>query len=267
MTILSISWVRNEADIIEAFVRHHAQFLDGMIVIDNGSTDDTLPILLDLQAEGLPLTVRRDATPIHRQGEALTELMHELHETMDPDWIFPLDADEFLRSDASDMRGVIATCMETPLAIPWRTYVPRESDPSESNPLKRITWRRSIEEPSYCKVAIPRAFQDERYRIPIGSHNVIGPGGDVPMMRSTILSLAHFPVRDAAQISRKVREGWARHLARTDRREGENFHWQRILETLPADALPAPEQVTRIALTYASNHPYTIESLVQDPLA
>ena len=33
--------VRNEADIVEAFVRHNLRVLDAMLVVDHGSTDAT----------------------------------------------------------------------------------------------------------------------------------------------------------------------------------------------------------------------------------
>ena len=43
--IFSISMVKNEMDIIESFVRYNANILDGMIILDNKSTDDTVKIL------------------------------------------------------------------------------------------------------------------------------------------------------------------------------------------------------------------------------
>ena len=47
--IFSISMVKNEMDVIESFVRYNLNILDGMIILDNGSTDDTLKILKLLQ--------------------------------------------------------------------------------------------------------------------------------------------------------------------------------------------------------------------------
>ena len=40
--------VRNEADIVEAFVRHNLTVLDGMAIVDHGSIDATLSILTSL---------------------------------------------------------------------------------------------------------------------------------------------------------------------------------------------------------------------------
>ena len=47
--------VKNEMDIIESFVRYNVNYLDGMIILDNGSTDNTLNILKSLKNEGLPI--------------------------------------------------------------------------------------------------------------------------------------------------------------------------------------------------------------------
>jgi len=267
MTIISISWVRNEADVIEAFVRHNARFCDRMIITDNDSTDDTPIILERLQTEGLPLTLRRDPTPVHHQDKALTDMMHDAHATMDPDWIFPIDADEFLCCDGDDVRRILAE-HTAPVLIPWRTYVPRPTDPAnETHLLRRMTWRRTIEKPQFYKTVVPRGFHDARYRIPIGGHELQSVDG-TPVLHTpaTLLHLAHFPVRSPDQITRKVRHGWARHLARTNRKDDESFHWKRILDALPPNALPTPEQLMMIALTYASDHPYTTDSLIHDPL-
>ena len=59
MKIASISMVKNEADIIESFVRHTLRFVDVMYIIDHLSTDNTWIILNNLQAEGLPLILSR----------------------------------------------------------------------------------------------------------------------------------------------------------------------------------------------------------------
>ena len=69
--IVAISMVKNEADIIECFVRHTLTFADAMIVAEQESFDDTGRILEKLAAEGLPLTVRR----IHRTGHIQEEVM------------------------------------------------------------------------------------------------------------------------------------------------------------------------------------------------
>jgi glycosyltransferase involved in cell wall biosynthesis len=57
--LITVTRVRNEDDIVEAFVRHHAVLVDHMILLDDGSTDRTPDILAALTAEGLPISVYR----------------------------------------------------------------------------------------------------------------------------------------------------------------------------------------------------------------
>src|SRR5262249_25267225 len=75
MKLIAISRVKNEADIIEAFVRHHAQHFDTLIVLDDGSTDSTYGILQSLLAEGIPLTLLREASVGNEQARYMTRLL------------------------------------------------------------------------------------------------------------------------------------------------------------------------------------------------
>jgi hypothetical protein len=59
-TLFGAAMVRNEADIIEAFVRHNVRVLDGLAIVDHGSFDGTSEILAALVAEGLPVSMVRD---------------------------------------------------------------------------------------------------------------------------------------------------------------------------------------------------------------
>jgi hypothetical protein len=67
-----VSVVRNEADIIEVFVRHHAKLFDKLFIIDHRSTDGTSDILRALAKEGLPVEVTQGDAPYHAQGEVIT---------------------------------------------------------------------------------------------------------------------------------------------------------------------------------------------------
>lgn len=88
--------VRDEADVIEAMVRHHfAQGVDVMLVTDNGSADGTREILQSLADEDPRLLVADD--PVHRkqQGETVTRMAREAAVVHGADWVINADADEF----------------------------------------------------------------------------------------------------------------------------------------------------------------------------
>jgi hypothetical protein len=65
--LIGAAQVRNEADIIEAFVRHNLSRLDGLLIIDHRSDDRTRDILAALAREGLPLALTLDDDPAQRQ--------------------------------------------------------------------------------------------------------------------------------------------------------------------------------------------------------
>jgi len=89
--------IKNDGDIVEAFVRHHAMLFDHLVVLDHSSTDNTPAILRALQQEGLPLTVMRDESLSFQQGLRTTELARAAFARLGADFVFPLDADELLK--------------------------------------------------------------------------------------------------------------------------------------------------------------------------
>lgn len=67
MRLLGAAHVRNEADIVEAFVRHNLALLDGIAIVDHASVDATPDILRALKDEGLPIFLARDDSPAFDQ--------------------------------------------------------------------------------------------------------------------------------------------------------------------------------------------------------
>ena len=51
MKLVCISRVKNEADIIEAFVRHHVAYFDKIIIVDDASSDGTYEMLRALRVK------------------------------------------------------------------------------------------------------------------------------------------------------------------------------------------------------------------------
>ena len=126
---------RNEADVIEAFIRHNLTVLDGLAIVDHGSTDATPALLASLSAEGLPLRIEVNAELEFRQSEIVTRLARRIFATTDADFIFLLDADEFLKVPSrARLEAALASLPPGVHAIQeWHTYVPdfsRELDPA-----------------------------------------------------------------------------------------------------------------------------------------
>ena len=97
MKIYSLLLVKNEEDIIVSNLRAAAQWSDKLIVMDNGSTDNTWQIVQDLAKE-YPQIIpfAQDSQPFRIGLRALmfNAFKHEM--TKDDWWCIRLDADEFL---------------------------------------------------------------------------------------------------------------------------------------------------------------------------
>lgn len=93
---LGIAMVKNEADVIEAFVRHNLAFMDALAIVDNDSVDDTREILVQLQRRGLPIILLDDPVVGHFQAEIMTAVYRRMVPIFRPRFVFLLDADEFI---------------------------------------------------------------------------------------------------------------------------------------------------------------------------
>jgi hypothetical protein len=103
MQTVSLSMVKNEEDIIEAFVRYNLKSVDHMFIADNLSTDGTMDILQALKAEGLPLTITTDDDQALKQNEKMTAMYRSAYRHHAFDYVFLLDADEFLEVNREEM--------------------------------------------------------------------------------------------------------------------------------------------------------------------
>jgi hypothetical protein len=90
MKLVAVTRVKNEIDIIEAFVRHHIRYFDKLIILDDGS-DDTYNVLKSLRAAGLPLVLLRDPVVGYEQSRYMTLLLRMAVYQFGADWVAPID--------------------------------------------------------------------------------------------------------------------------------------------------------------------------------
>lgn len=220
MKLFSITMVKNEIDIIETFIRYHTSLLDGMVILDNSSTDGTVEVINNLIEEGLPVCLLFDDNPSYDQSAIMTNMLYVSLRQFRPDYFLPLDVDEFLVADpGKPIRPVIEKQLhrDTLFFLSWITYIPTgEDDVDEINPLKRIIHRRKVQHNYDKKVIIPASIA-EKHQLTIrqGNHGVDGvPAESMNGVNLKNLNLAHFPVRSEAQAKSKYLVGWLANLAR-----------------------------------------------------
>ena len=248
--------VKNESDIIEAFVRHNLRFLDQLKVVDNYSTDGTYEILQALAEEGLPVLLSRDERQDHPQADVMSSLLQQWKEPCD--WVFCLDADEFI--DAPSVEAfrdhMVKQSGDHCLHAPWVFFVPCESDDySLLNPLERITHRRAAPiDPWLTKVVVPRRFLNQtRFNLRAGNHLLEQSNGEVLAHRRLEgINIAHFPIRSIAQFTKKVICGdWAI-SARAKRSFAEGEHWRNVKTRIMGGKSVSLAELESLAYHYAS---------------
>jgi len=272
--------VRNEADVIEAFVRHHARRVDALYVVDHRSEDGTRDILAALVAEGLRISVAHDDQPAQRQSETVTALARRAF-AAGATVVLPLDADEFVKwpQRGAFERWLGALPAGLCAALDWQTYVP-DTFADAGHPLARARRRRATEAHGLHKVVLTRAFADAPAAVVgPGSHTVLfeGPGQDLTRqpvrlarVPPALAALAHLPVRSAVQLCTKIALGWRAHRAAAPRDATLAYHWQALYEELARTGPPGDTRLHEIAVNYGvsvdARHAAGVIALIEDPL-
>ena len=221
MTIVAITRILNEADIVEAFARHTRHFVDAHIFVDNGSTDRTLAILAGLKAEGLPIEVYANGSVSFSEATALNFLFRRAVEHHGADWVIPLDTDEFI-----DVRCLGCTLGEYLAAkgrldrparcikIRWRQYIAcPDDDPAVQVPPQRIV-HAEAQPTAYLKIILPASLLAEGGEIQPGFHSATMPdGSECEWFAEDKIFLAHYSERSPWQWITKFVVGWSKVLA------------------------------------------------------
>ncbi len=206
MRLAGVACVKNEEDVIEAFVRHNLASLDELWVVDDGSEDQTPLILEKLQEERLSVKLLASRwTAGHHQRENTAQLLQALRNAGGADWTFLLDADEFLWPGPESVRAVLGRLRldegEFPV-LPWANFVITEADPAhELNPVLRLRHHAPVGAGGLAKALMPRRLaEDARATVSAGNHFLEIEGAPLRARRIPQLRLAHFSVRSPVQM-------------------------------------------------------------------
>lgn len=269
--IFSVSMVKNEMDIIESFIRYNMNIFDGMIILDNGSTDNTLKILNLLKTEGLPLFILEDKDREYDQANKMNQLLLKAVNEYKADIIVPLDADEFLiSSNKGNPREVLEKIEGSSFyKVKWRTYIPDFKRDEKFIPAN-ITIIRDESLEKYYKVIIPKELvKNYDVRLSTGNHNLIYDTKYENLIKPIIneeLRFAHFPIRSKEQTISKITVGWIYFLSRLERGQNGGFHWQKIYNKLKEMETIQDEDVVNFAKEFALECDGVQVNVQEDPI-
>ena len=198
-----VCMIRDEIDVVGAFVRHHLELVDRLVLVDHLSRDGTFEAL-ERHARSSPrIELLQYDGEEYFQSRIVTALtMREAH--LGASWILPLDADEFLA--VGSRRELIEALVADPSPIKhfvWQNLVPLDlagADVGAEGSWNRGSFLRSSRASSHVKVALSGAYVRKNVMLVIGqgSHRVMEHPGAKPQRGTAAGLLHHVPVRSLA---------------------------------------------------------------------
>lgn len=254
---------KNEQDILEPFLRHHSPFFDAILVLNNGSADQSTPILNNLVRE-LPNVICIDApTQKNELARSISHVFRQAQSAFFADFVFFLDADEFIGAPNPAAFDAMISKIKFGRAgrMAWRTFVPDPAldETKIPDPIQRLTHRRIKERtrPSTSKsfVRLGGAF-NPAHATEQGNHKMrTGLNFSFSAKILQDLPLFHLPIRSIQQARAKGIIGWASYLARGDLAMGGGGHWKILSEEFAAQNEISSNALTDMAMRYGTRYP------------
>jgi hypothetical protein len=245
-----------------------------MIITDNGSWDETVPIINSMIAEGYPVLLIEGKERDFQQKNNMNDMMTMAFRDHGADWVIPLDADEFVITVSGAPPGDVIGRLD-PLSlhfIKWRTYLPEDPNVDCNKMIPaRMTMARTPGTETFSKVLVSRYVHEAfRPQFTAGNHNVVsGTDTNPGKTMQEDLKIAHYPIRSINQCRSKVLSNWLmrKHVGGSP---NQSFHWKLIYDHIKESGNLDYETILHIAKHYdmrdwsldVGNEPCPIEDLL-----
>jgi glycosyltransferase involved in cell wall biosynthesis len=233
LRLCAVVMIRNEADLCRSFLTQCVTLFDRVWLVDHQSTDGTRDIIDEFARRTEKFEIYRYAYLALYQAQVITLLARMAFE-QGADWVFPLDADEFIdMPDRLTLEAYLKSFQCDVMSMRWANLVPDDPgsfDAFDASQAFRWSGRLS----NYQKVAIaaPFAVKYPDFFIHSGNHDV-SPTKTEPRAKALRgPDLLHVPIRARDRLFYKASMHVAAHKARHGRPPYEGFHIFEILEML-----------------------------------
>ena len=248
--------IKNEADVLELFIRLNSKYFDSFYLLDHYSSDGTSKIVAKLQSEGFPIIYRHLTERVYDQSKIITSEIRRIATYAKYQYIMPIDSDEFIHAKSPEVFRHVLEENITPNQIghiPMATYCPIKSDYFNTpSPLYCNFRMREFEPKQYFKVIVGGAFA-KKCIIPMGSHSADQFWRKSKSNPLPDLLIKHVPVRSQEQIIRKAILGSYALKCNKNRKIYEGFHWDSIADFIRRNNYIISEsQLFEIAISYAA---------------
>lgn len=230
--IFTLSMIKNEADIVETFVRYTMNFASKMFFVDNGCSDGSIEILKELIKEGFDIEIFSETQVFYEQFLIENKYIKKISDNYFYDFLIPLDIDEFLACDNCLLKQIDSLPVDKVIMIKWRTYcILSENEKTSNFFLDRITHVRLNEEKTFTKVILPyNLVKNNNLLVSMGHHDIESKS-EIERMYFEEIYIAHFPVRSMEQIQLKIYQGIITQLM-SSYHSVVAFHWRKIQKEL-----------------------------------
>jgi hypothetical protein len=232
MKLAVVALIRNEIDIIDAFLQHLDALFDYALLMDHQSIDGTGEAIAAACARHPGWTMWHvDAVGYHQTTFSSFALAYLMQST-DADVVLFLDADEFI--NVPDRVSLVAalgrlTDPDCVGLLGWLNAVPARLD------TRALGTDEAIWLPAKAgvlgKVVIPRAFHARHGKetfLGLGNHALTdGAQGSVPAI--DVGQIVHLPIRSYSQIKSKVLAGVFSVMMKAPPQPLQCWHWYDIL--------------------------------------
>ncbi len=236
LKVFGFSMVRNEADIISSFMRQAVELFDNFVFVDVLSTDGTAEFLDDAAKRNENISVYRCRTKEKYQATMMNALARDAVRA-GADWVFFLDADEFLLVEGrAQLETRLTEFGGEVMSLPWINLVPSVyGDFASFDTEQKFYW--SGRTSSFCKVAVsalyfhsfPDAYVDE------GNHTV-RRYKDGPIAPEHFgIPLLHVPLRSQDRLKYKLTNSLRFLHSKHNTLTGEGSHVHKILATIEGE--------------------------------
>jgi glycosyltransferase involved in cell wall biosynthesis len=247
MTLAVTLMVRDEADIVPAWLDYHvAQGVDVFVITDNGSLDGTAELLEAFAArDDVVVDLRHD--PVHRkqQGAVVTGMARDAAAKHGADWVVNADADEFLipKDRSLTLRQVFAQLPQEIGAffVPVVNLVGRMARSGAG--IERLHWRDERDDDQLHEIGLLAQptqntihIGDPEVNVVQGNHRASVPAGD-PVPEELELEVLHLPWRSWAQYEHRVDIAGQAYDANPDLTPSPNHHGMRDYRRLQEGVL------------------------------
>ena len=253
---IALALVKNEGDIIPAWLSHACELFDLIYLVDHQSTDGTREFLLDAARALNKIHLFSFDQPGYFQSEITNQLAQWAAAEHREAWLFPVDADEFLAvaSKAEFKSALEPLDHQRVLLLNWRNCVPMflEADRQVQFNFPCLI---SSKKGFYNKVALNSGtLLSKQWRFAQGNHYLETASGTRidPPNSVQFVNMIHLPIRSVDQFALKCVQGRMAYaqLPASRNSEGQGWHYEEMVNLVLQSNTLDPNMIRGFAASY-----------------